>query len=120
MDTELRQYIIEGVKLEKDITPTEVFAFISTGCHYSQGAVKQLNKMDIVCNYYAIDRNQFVDGNLHNIKKGNLTEFWKTNVQYICAGWSYPHVFFKDETWHYVGGSSDIQNASLRSLELKL
>lgn len=118
MDTELQKYIENGVKLETDIVPTEAFAFISTRCHYSQEAVKQLNKMGIGCKYYAIDRNQFVNEKLRdiNVNPGaiNLTKFWEDNVQYKCGGWSYPHIFFKDKTWHYVGGCSDIQSLNLK------
>lgn len=114
MDTELKNYIESGVKLEKVSNPNQAFAFISTGCHFSKEAVKQLSNMGIECKYYAIDRNQFVNENLSNIGGENLTEFWQTNVQHKCGAWSYPHIFFKNKTWHYVGGCSDIKPLQLK------
>ena len=117
MDTELKNYIKNGVILEKDVHPTKAFAFIATFCHYSKEAVKQLSKMGIECKYYAIDRNQFVNEKLKDVGGSSaisLTKFWKDNVQYKCGNWSYPHIFFKDTNWHYVGGLTDIQSNNIK------
>lgn len=95
-------------------TSGNVFGFISTHCGYSKAACKLLRENNISSELYDVRKFQFVN-NTNPLQLNGQTNdtyleaynYMKTNKK--CGNWSYPHLFFFNNGWHYIGGSSDLK-----------
>lgn len=93
-------------------TNGNVFGFISTHCGYSKAACKLLRENNINSELYDVNKKQFVNNTNPLQLNGKSDERYSEayiNMKSKCGDWSYPHLFFFNNGWHYIGGSSDLK-----------
>ena len=73
-----------------------------------------MKENNISSELYDVNKKQFVNNSEPLQLNGKSDERYseayinmKTNKK--CGDWSYPHLFFFNEGWHYIGGSSDLK-----------
>tara|TARA_B100000902_G_C27312757_1_gene919400 strand:- start:3339 stop:3734 length:396 start_codon:yes stop_codon:yes gene_type:complete len=96
-------------------TSGNVFGFIFTHCGYSKAACKLLRENNINSELYDVNKKQFVNNTDPLQLNGQTNDTYleayinmKTNKK--CGDWSYPHLFFFNDGWKYIGGSSDLKS----------
>ncbi len=97
---------------QKHYKQGKVFGFISTHCRYSKAACKLLRENNISSELYDVNKKQFVNNSDPLQLNGKSDERYSKayiNMKSKCGDWSYPHLFFFNEGWNYIGGSSDLK-----------
>lgn len=94
----------------------KVFGFIYSNCYFSKEACKILRQHNIPSELYDVKNNQFINNtdplSLSGRRDDTYLEAYNHMRDYKkCGNWAYPHLFFYNDGWRYIGGKTDLEKS---------